>query len=123
MSGTKNNPKLSHDQWLEVQKEHIKMILKLKEENSELKREKEILKERNEILEAEIASRNAEVDEILTEKAKKVILTGDSQMKSKSIERLEEERKIDVPMPKTYCSLTCKFVNYITSQCIHCDVM
>ena len=50
MSGTKNNPKLSHDQWLEVQREHIKMVLKLKEENSELKRENEILKERNEIL-------------------------------------------------------------------------
>ena len=45
MTRTKNNPKLSHDQWLLVQKEQIKMITKLQEDKDELKRRVKELEE------------------------------------------------------------------------------
>ena len=37
MPRTKNNPKLSHDQWLLKERENIRMIVQLKEENEVLK--------------------------------------------------------------------------------------
>ena len=56
MTRTKNNPKLSHDQWLLIQKDQIKMMTKLQEENDELKKKVEELIE-------ELLKRNLEVKE------------------------------------------------------------
>ena len=49
----KKNPKLSHEQWLEIQKDNIKMIVELQQENEKLKEEVEELKAKKELLEDE----------------------------------------------------------------------
>ena len=68
MTRTKNNPKLSHDQWLLVQKEQIEMITKLQEDKDELKRR---VKELEEAL-----KKNEEVKEE-NEKMKKKVFGAD----------------------------------------------
>ena len=66
MTRTKNNPKLSHDQWLLVQKEQIKMITKLQEDKDELKRRVKELEEalkKNE----EVKEENEKMNSYLTQ--------------------------------------------------------
>ena len=129
MTRTKNNPKLSHDQWLLVQKEQIKMITKLQEDKDELKRRvkelEEALKKNEEVkeenekikkkvkeLEEEICERCGEVEVFLEQKVRKVLITGDSHMKCISTERLKSDTKTTVTFAKTYCSR----VNYPGSK-------
>ena len=121
MTRTKNNQKLSHDQWLLIQKEQIKMITQLQEQNKTLKRkienleeelkknqevqeENEKMKKRVEELEGELFNRAEEVEEFLAQRKRKVLLTGDSHMKCISIEKLKSDTKTDVDFAKTYCS-------------------
>ena len=129
MTRTNNNPKLSHDQWLLVQKEQIKMITKLQEDKDELKRRvkelEEALKKNEEVkeeneqmkkkvkeLEEEIYERCGEVEVFLEQKVRKVLITGDSHMKCISTERLKSDTKTNVTFAKTYCSR----VNYPGSR-------
>ena len=129
MTRTKNNPKLSHDQWLLVQKEQIKMITKLQEDKDELKRrvkeleealkrneevkeENEQMKKKVKELEEEICERCGEVEVFLEQKVRKVLITGDSHMKCISTERLKSDTKTNVTFAKTYCSR----VNYPGSK-------
>ena len=129
MTRTKNNPKLSHDQWLLVQKEQIKMITKLQEDKDELKRRvkelEEALKKNEEVkeeneqmkkkvkeLEEEICERCGEVEVFLEQKVRKVLITGDSHLKCISTERLKSDTKTNVTFAKTYCSR----VNYPGSK-------
>ena len=129
MTRTKNNPKLSHDQWLLVQKEQIKMITKLQEDKDELKRrvkeleealkrneevkeENEKMKKKVEKLEEEVCERCGEVEVFLEQKVRKVLITGDSHMKCISTERLKSDTKTNVTFAKTYCSR----VNYPGSR-------
>ena len=129
MTRTKNNPKLSHDQWLLVQKEQIKMITKLQEDkdelksrvkeleealkkNEEVKEENEKIKKKVEELEEEICERCGEVEVFLEQKVRKVLITGDSHLKCISTERLKSDTKTNVTFAKTYCSR----VNYPGSK-------
>ena len=129
MTRTKNNPKLSHDQWLLVQKEQIKMITKLQEDKDELKRrvkeleealkkneevkeEKEQMKKKVKELEEKISERCGEVKVFLEQKVRKVLITGDSHLKCISTERLKSDTKTNVTFAKTYCSR----VNYPGSK-------
>ena len=129
MTRTKNNPKLSHDQWLLVQKEQIKMITKLQEDKDELKRRvkelEEALKKNEEVkeeneqmkkkvkeLEEEICERCGEVEVFLEQKVRKVLITGDSHLKCISTERLKSDTKTNVAFAKTYCNR----VNYPGSK-------
>ena len=129
MGRTKNNPKLSNDQWLEVQKEQIKMVTKVKDENEKLKLkvqkleeraalvvklqcENEKLKEKNQMLEAQLLGKNQEACKFLARKAQKVLITGDSHLKSISVDRLKAETKINLEIKKTYCSI----INYPGSK-------
>ena len=73
MTRTKNNPKLSHDQWLLIQKEQIKMITKLQEEKEDLERKVGELEEE-------------------TKKNIKEVKEENEKMKTKVVE-LEEEHK------------------------------
>ena len=47
MTRAKKNPKLNHEQWLLIQKDNIKMIVELQQENEKLKAEVEELEEEN----------------------------------------------------------------------------
>ena len=120
---------MSHDQWLLVQKEQIKMITKLQEDKDELKRrvkeleealkkneevkeEKEQMKKKVKELEEKISERCGEVKVFLEQKVRKVLITGDSHLKCISTERLKSDTKTNVTFAKTYCSR----VNYPGSK-------
>ena len=53
MTRAKKNPKLNHEQWLLIQKENIKMIVELQQENEKLKAEAQELEAKKVELEGE----------------------------------------------------------------------
>ena len=78
--------------------EQASLVVKLQCDNG-------ALKENIRMMETELLGRNQEVDKFLEKKAKKVLITGDSNWKSISKERLKAETKIDLEIAKTYCSI------------------
>ena len=54
MTREKKNPKLSHEQWVLIQKDNIKMIVELQQENESLKAEKKELEAKEVELECKL---------------------------------------------------------------------
>ena len=79
MTRAKNNPKLNHEQWLLIQKDNIKMIVELQQENEKLKAEVQELKAKEGALEGK--------NEKLKEKE---AVGGDKKMKEPSNKTLVE---------------------------------
>ena len=94
MTRTKNNPKLSHDQWLLVQKEQIKMITKLQEDKDELKRRVKELEEalkKNEEVKEENEKMKKKFEELEEELKKNEEVKEENEQMKKKVKELEEE--------------------------------
>ena len=94
MTRTKNNPKLSHDQWLLVQKEQIKMITKLQEDKDELKRRVKELEEalkKNEEVKEENEKIKKKVEELEEELKRNEEVKEQNEQMKKKVKELEEE--------------------------------
>ena len=68
MTMAKKNPKLNHEQWLLIQKDNIKMIVELQQENEKLRADVEELKAKEVALECE-NKKLREKDQQLVEEA------------------------------------------------------
>ena len=68
MTRAKKNPKLNHEQWLLIQKDNIKMIVELQQENEKLRADVEELKAKEVALECE-NKKLREKDQQLVEEA------------------------------------------------------
>ena len=94
MTRTKNNPKLSHDQWLLVQKEQIKMITKLQEDKDELKSRVKELEEalkKNEEVKEENEKMKKKVEELEEELKRNEEVKEQNEQMKKKVKELEEE--------------------------------
>jgi cell shape-determining protein MreC len=88
MTRTKNNPKLSHDQWLLIQKEQIKMITKLQEEKEDLERKVGELEEET--------KKNKEVKEENEKMKTKVVELEEELKKNQEVMKENEKLRIKV---------------------------
>ena len=79
MTRAKKNPKLNHEQWLLIQKENIKMIVELQQENEKLKAEVQELK----VKEVELEGKNKKLKEKYQEhQAGQEVADGNKKMRS-----------------------------------------
>ena len=86
---TKKNPKLNHEQWLLIQKDNIKMIVELQQENEKLKAEVEELEEENKKLKEKEAAGG---DKKMKEPSNKTLV----EFMERQILELEEELECPV---------------------------
>ena len=105
MTMAKKNPKLNHEQWLLIQKDNIKMIVELQQENEKLRADVEELKAKEVALECE-NKKLREKDQQLVEEAadggKKMrkVKEGNNEILIEFMERqiLELEEELECPV-------------------------
>ena len=105
MTMAKKNPKLNHEQWLLIQKDNIKMIVELQQENEKLRADVEELKAKEVALESE-NKKLREKDQQLVEEAadggKKMrkVKEGNNEILIEFMERqiLELEEELECPV-------------------------
>ena len=105
MTMAKKNPKLNHEQWLLIQKDNIKMIVELQQENEKLRADVEEMKAKEVALESE-NKKLREKDQQLVEEAadggKKMrkVKEGNNEILMEFMERqiLELEEELECPV-------------------------
>ena len=105
MTMAKKNPKLNHEQWLLIQKDNIKMIVELQQENEKLRADVDELKAKEVALECE-NKKLREKDQQLVEEAadggKKMrkVKEGNNEILIEFMERqiLELEEELECPV-------------------------
>ena len=105
MTMAKKNPKLNHEQWLLIQKDNIKMIVELQQENEKLRADVEEMKAKEVALEGE-NKKLREKDQQLVEEAadggKKMrkVKEGNNEILMEFMERqiLELEEELECPV-------------------------
>ena len=105
MTMAKKNPKLNHEQWLLIQKDNIKMIVELQQENEKLRADVEELKAKEVALECE-NKKLREKDQQLVEEAadggKKMrkVKEGNNEILIEFMERqiVELEEELECPV-------------------------
>ena len=105
MTMAKKNPKLNHEQWLLIQKDNIKMIVELQQENEKLRADVEELKAKEVALECE-NKKLREKDQQLVEEAadggKKMrkVKEGNNEILMEFMERqiVELEEELECPV-------------------------
>ena len=131
MTRSKKNPKLNHEQWLLIQKENIKMIVELQQENEKLKAEVQELKVALEGKDKKLKEKDQELEAAdgdkkmrsVKEPNKKILI----ELMDRQILELEEELECPVCLevasgpPIFKCPdnhLICRFVFTILSFCL-----